>query len=134
MGADCILLIAACLDDVQMRDLCALAQQLRMAVLVEVHDRAELHRALSLAQAVPQPHQVLLGINNRNLRTFEVSLQTTLELLPEIPAGQLLLTESGILAPQDVQTMRAAGVHGFLVGEAFMRVPEPGLELARLFA
>ena len=133
MGADCILLIAACLNDMQMRDLCALAQQLRMAVLVEVHDRVELHRALSLVQIAPQPHQVLLGINNRNLRTFEVSLQTTLELLSEIPAGQLLLTESGILAPQDVQTMRAAGVHGFLVGEAFMRVPEPGLELARLF-
>lgn len=134
MGADCILLIAACLNDTQMRDLCALAQQSGMAVLVEVHDRAELHRALALAQIAPQPQQLLLGVNNRNLRTFEVSLQTTLELLPEIPVRQLLLTESGILTQQDVQTMRAAGVHAFLVGEAFMRAPEPGQELARLFA
>jgi indole-3-glycerol phosphate synthase len=127
MGADAILLIAACLDDVQMADLEAVALGLNMSVLVEVHDRAELHRALKLRTP-------LLGINNRNLRTFEVSLQTTLDLLPDVPADRLLVTESGILAREDVMTMRAAGVHAFLVGEAFMRAPEPGLALAELFA
>lgn len=127
MGADCILLIAACLDDAQMADLEAIAHGLNMAVLVEVHDRAELHRALKLKTP-------LVGINNRNLRSFEVSLQTTLDLLPEVPADRLLVTESGILARGDVQTLRAANVHAFLVGEAFMRAPEPGLALAELFA
>ncbi|MEZ5644856.1 MAG: indole-3-glycerol phosphate synthase TrpC [Burkholderiaceae bacterium] len=127
MGADCILLIAACLDDAQMADLEAVAHGLNMAVLVEVHDGAELARALRLKTP-------LVGINNRNLRTFEVSLQTTLDLLPEVPADRLLITESGILARADVQTMRAAHVHAFLVGEAFMRAPEPGLALAELFA
>jgi indole-3-glycerol phosphate synthase len=127
MGADAILLIAACLDDAQMADLEAVALGLNMSVLVEVHDRAELHRALKLRTP-------LLGINNRNLRTFEVSLQTTLDLLPDVPADRLLVTESGILAREDVMTMRAAGVHAFLVGEAFMRAPEPGLALAELFA
>lgn len=127
MGADAILLIAACLDDAQMADLEALAFGLHMAVLVEVHDAVELKRALKLKTP-------LVGINNRNLRTFEVSLQTTLDMLPEVPAERLLITESGILAVGDVATMRAAGVHGFLVGEAFMRAPDPGLALAGLFS
>ncbi|MDX9969511.1 MAG: indole-3-glycerol phosphate synthase TrpC [Hydrogenophaga sp.] len=126
MGADCILLIAACLDDAQMNDLEAIARDLGMAVLVEVHDRDELQRALKLKTP-------LVGINNRNLRTFEVSLQTTLDMLPEVPADRLLVTESGILSRADVQRMRAAKVHAFLVGEAFMRQPEPGLALAELF-
>jgi indole-3-glycerol phosphate synthase len=120
MGADCILLIAACLDDAQMAELEALAFGLNMAVLVEVHDRAELHRALRLKTP-------LVGINNRNLRTFEVSLDTTLGMLPDVPADRLLVTESGILGRADVQRMRDAGVHAFLVGEAFMRAPEPGV-------
>jgi indole-3-glycerol phosphate synthase len=127
MGADCILLIAACLDDAAMADLEAAALELGMAVLVEVHDAAELDRALALKTS-------LLGINNRNLKTFEVSLQTTLDLLPRVPADRLLVTESGILGPADVARMRAAGVHAFLVGEAFMRAPDPGEALARLFA
>lgn len=127
MGADAILLIAACLDDAQMADLEALALGLNMAVLVEVHDRDELQRALKLKTP-------LLGINNRNLRTFEVTLQTTLDMLPDVPADRLLVTESGILGRDDVIKMRAAGVHAFLVGEAFMRAPEPGLALAELFA
>ena len=127
MGADAILLIAACLDDAQMADLEALALGLNMAVLVEVHDRDELQRALRLKTP-------LVGINNRNLHTFEVSLQTTLDLMPDVPADRLLITESGILARQDVSTLRSAGVHAFLVGEAFMRAPEPGLALAELFA
>jgi len=126
IGADCILLIAACLDDAQMADLEAVARSLDMAVLVEVHDRDELQRALRLRTP-------LVGINNRNLRTFEVSLQTTLDMLPDIPADRLLVTESGILGRADVQTMRDAGVHAFLVGEAFMRAPEPGEALAALF-
>ncbi|MFN9479038.1 MAG: indole-3-glycerol phosphate synthase TrpC, partial [Betaproteobacteria bacterium] len=126
-GADCILLIVAALDLPRLRDLEAAAQSLGMDVLVEVHDAAELDLALQLKTP-------LLGINNRNLRTFEVSLRTTLELLPRIPADRLTITESGILAPADVATMRAAGVHGFLVGEAFMRAADPGAELARLFA
>ena len=127
MGADCILLIAACLDDAQMADLEAIAMGMNMAVLVEVHDRDELQRALKLKTP-------LVGINNRNLRTFDVTLQTTLDMLPDVPADRLLVTESGILARQDVTQMRAAGVHAFLVGEAFMRAPEPGLALAELFA
>jgi indole-3-glycerol phosphate synthase len=102
-----------------------------MAVLVEVHDRAELQRALKLKNV---PHKTLLGINNRNLKTFEVSLQNTLDMLPDVPPDKLLVTESGIITRADVQTMRAAGVHAFLVGETFMRADEPGLALAQLFA
>lgn len=127
LGADCILLIAACLDDARMADLEACALALGMDVLVEVHDGAELDRALKLKTR-------LVGINNRNLRTFEVSLDTTLSLLPRVPADRLLVTESGILAPADVARMRAAGVNAFLVGEAFMRAPDPGAALAQLFA
>ncbi len=126
MGADCILLIAACLDDAQMADLEAIALGLDMAVLVEVHDGAELDRALTLKTP-------LLGINNRNLRTFDVSLDTTLALRARVPADRLLVTESGILARTDVQRMRDAGIHAFLVGEAFMRAPDPGVALAELF-
>ncbi len=126
MGADAILLIAACLDDAQMADLEAMARGLDMAVLVEVHDRPELERALKLKTR-------LVGINNRNLRTFEVSLQTTLDMLPDVPADRLLVTESGILTAADVQRMRDANVHAFLVGEAFMRAAEPGEALAQLF-
>ena len=127
MGADCILLIAACLGDARMADLEACALALGMDVLVEVHDGAELERALALKTP-------LLGINNRNLRSFEVTLETTLGLLPRVPAGKLLVTESGILARADVQRMRAAGVDAFLVGEAFMRAEDPGAALAALFA
>ena len=127
MGADCILLIAACLDDAQMRDLEAIALGLDMAVLVEVHDGDELDRALKLKTP-------LVGINNRNLRTFEVTLDTTLGLLPRVPTDRLLVTESGILGRDDVLRMRAADVHAFLVGEAFMRQPDPGAALAQLFA
>ena len=127
MGADCILLIAACLDDAQMQSLEALAMSLDMAVLVEVHDGAELQRALQLKTP-------LLGINNRNLKTFEVSLDTTLGLLKDVPAGHLLVTESGISTVADVQRMRSAGVQAFLVGEVFMRADEPGQALAALFA
>lgn len=126
MGADCILLIAACLDDAQMADLEAVAQHLKMDVLVEVHDGAELDRALKLKTP-------LLGINNRNLRSFEVTLDTSLGLLPRVPADRLLVTESGILARPDVTKMRAANVNAFLVGEAFMRAPDPGVALAELF-
>jgi len=153
MGADCILLIVAAFADggaacrsgfsptsaavvglkpdlqmavAQMRDLEALARELGMAVLVEVHDAAELDLALQLQTP-------LIGINNRNLRTFEVSLQTTLDLLARIPAERIVVTESGILAPPDVALMRGHGVNAFLVGEAFMRAPDPGAELARVF-
>jgi len=126
MGADCILLIAACLSDAQMAELEAVARSMDMAVLVEVHDAEELQRALKLKTR-------LVGINNRNLRTFEVSLDNTLGMLSEVPADRLLVTESGILQRADVQRMRAAGVHAFLVGEAFMRAPEPGEALAALF-
>ncbi len=127
MGADCILLIAACLDDAQMAELEAIARSLDMAVLVEVHDGDELQRALKLKTP-------LVGINNRNLRTFEVSLDTTLGMLKDVPADRLLVTESGILNRADVQKMREANVHAFLVGEAFMRAPDPGVALAELFA
>ncbi len=126
MGADCILLIAACLDDQQMRDMEALARSLDMAVLVEVHDAAELERALKLKTP-------LIGVNNRNLKTFEVSLDTTISLMAQVPADRLLITESGIAAPADVQRLRTAGVSAFLVGEAFMRAEDPGLALAQLF-
>ncbi len=127
IGADCILLIAAALSDAQMNELEAVAHALDMAVLVEVHDGAELQRALRLKTP-------LVGINNRNLRSFETSLDTTLGLLQDVPADRLLVTESGIATRADVQRLRAAGVHAFLVGEAFMRAPEPGLALAELFA
>lgn len=127
MGADAILLIAACLDDAQMAEMEAVARSLDMAVLVEVHDRAELERALKLKTR-------LVGINNRNLKTFEVSLQTTLDMLPDVPADRLLVTESGIQTPEDVRRMREAKVNAFLVGEAFMRSSEPGEALAKLFA
>jgi indole-3-glycerol phosphate synthase len=127
MGADAILLIAACLDDARMAEFEAIARELDMAVLVEVHDREELDRALKLKTP-------LLGINNRNLKTFEVSLQTTLDLVAEVPSDRLLITESGILTRADVKAMRDAGVHAFLVGEAFMRADEPGEALASLFA
>ena len=126
MGGDCILLIAACLDDALMADLEAQAHALGMAVLVEVHDGTELDRALRLKTP-------LVGINNRNLRTFEVKLQTTLGLFERVPPERLLVTESGILARADVQRMRDANVHAFLVGEAFMRAPDPGAALAELF-
>ncbi|MGL1833134.1 indole-3-glycerol phosphate synthase TrpC [Rhodocyclaceae bacterium SMB388] len=126
MGADAILLIAAALDLAQMREMEAIAQQLGMAVLVEVHDAAE----LSLALELDTP---LLGINNRDLRSFEVSLQTTLDLLERIPAERIVVTESGILRPGDVALMRAHDVNAFLVGEAFMRVEDPGAGLRALF-
>jgi len=126
MGADCILLIVAALDDGRMRDLEAIALALNMAVLVEVHDAAELDRALRLQTP-------LLGINNRNLRTFQTRLETTLDLLPNIPSDRLVVTESGILSRADVERMRDADVHAFLVGEAFMRAADPGAALAELF-
>jgi indole-3-glycerol phosphate synthase len=125
-GTDCILLIVAALDHGLMAELEACAHDLGMGVLVEVHDAAELTAALRLKTA-------MLGINNRNLRTFETSLQTTIDLLPGIPSEKLVVTESGILKPEDVRQMRNADVHAFLVGEAFMRAPDPGVELSRLF-
>ena len=127
LGADCVLLIAAALDDAQLSEFAFAAAELGMDVLLEVHDLDELERAL------PVPAR-LLGINNRNLKTFEVSLQTTLDLKAMVPADRLLVTESGILAPPDVALMRDAGVHAFLVGEAFMRQPDPGVALSDLFA
>ena len=127
IGADAILLIAAVLDDPELADFEAAAQALGMGVLVEVHDERELERALRLKSP-------LLGINNRNLRTFEVSLETTLAMLPRVPPGRLVVTESGIRAPADVRRMRDAGVHAFLVGEAFMRAADPGAALAELFS
>lgn len=125
-GADCILLIVAALSPGQMRELESVALGLGMAVLVEVHDRDELDLALGLATP-------LIGINNRNLRTFETSLDTTLGLLPSVPAGRLVVAESGILGPEHVATLREAGIEAFLVGEAFMRAPDPGIELERIF-
>ncbi len=126
MGADAILLIASCLDDAQMMSFEAIAHSLDMAVLVEVHDAAELARALKLKTS-------LIGINNRNLQTFEVSLDTTLTLMREVPADRLLVTESGIHTREDVLRMGAAGINAFLVGEAFMRASDPGVALADLF-
>ncbi|MEW6762354.1 MAG: indole-3-glycerol phosphate synthase TrpC [Pseudomonadota bacterium] len=126
MGADAILLIVSALDHGLMAELEACAQDLGLDVLVEVHDGEELTAALKLKTP-------LVGINNRNLRTFEVSLDTTLGLLPRIPQDRLVVTESGIMGPADVKRMRDANVHAFLVGEAFMRAPEPGVELERLF-
>ncbi len=126
IGADCILLIVAALEDQQMADLSALAQELGMDVLIEVHDHAELERALLLK--LP-----LMGINNRNLRTFETSLQTTLELLDQIPQQIIVVTESGIHKREDVQLMRDHQVNAFLVGEAFMRAEDPGEQLSELF-
>ncbi len=127
VGADCVLLIAAILSDAQMAEFEAIANYLGMAVLVEVHNEAEMARALKLKTP-------LVGVNNRNLRSFEVSLATTLGMVAQVPEGRMLVTESGIATPADVAQMRAAGVHSFLVGEAFMRAPEPGHALAELFA
>jgi indole-3-glycerol phosphate synthase len=126
MGADAILLIAACLDDAQMKEFEQIARSLDMAVLVEVHDASELERALKLKTP-------LIGVNNRNLKTFEVSLDTTLTLMRDIPKDRLLVCESGIHTRDDVLRMGAAGVNAFLVGEAFMRAKEPGEALAALF-
>jgi len=126
IGADCILLIVAALGDASLLELALLAAELDLDVLVEVHDEDELERALE----IPAP---LIGVNNRNLRTFETSLDTTLRLQGRIDDGRLLVTESGIHTPADVARMRAAGVEAFLVGEAFMRAADPGAELARLF-
>ena len=126
MGADAVLLIASCLDDAQMADFEAIARSLDMAVLVEVHDQAELERALRLQTP-------LMGINNRNLKTFEVSLDTTLGMRALVPADRILVTESGIQTRDDVLRLGAAGVGAFLVGEAFMRAPEPGEALSALF-
>ena len=126
IGADCILLIVSALEDVQMAELMAVANELGMDVLVEVHDADELHRALRL-------NTRLIGINNRNLRSFEVSLNTTLDLLREIPEDRIVVTESGILVPEDVRLMREHKVNAFLVGEAFMRADDPGAQLAALF-
>lgn len=130
LGADCILLIAAALEDAPLRELAALARSIGLDVLVEVHDEAELDRALAL----PSDAGLILGVNNRNLRSFEVSLDTTILLKARLPADRWLVTESGIHAPEDVRKMRDAGVHAFLVGEAFMRAADPGAALAQLFA
>lgn len=127
LGADCILLIVAALDDAQLRDFEALAHELGMAVLVEVHDEAELERALALKTS-------LIGVNNRNLRTFEVNVETTLRLLRYFDSGRIPVTESGISSTDEVARLRAQDVHAFLVGEAFMREADPGAALARLFA
>jgi len=127
IGADCILLIASALNDEQLASLYAQAVELGMDVLVEIHDRDELERVLPM-----QP--MLLGINNRNLRTFEVSLDTTIDLLADIPAGTVTVTESGILSIEDVELMRKHDINAFLVGEAFMRAEDPGTALNNLFA
>ena len=126
LGADCILLIAACLSREEMLELESAARSLEMAVLVEVHDGEELEKAAALKTP-------LLGINNRNLKTFETKLETTLDLLPRVPKGRIVVTESGILAPGDVARMRGHGVETFLVGEAFMRADDPGEALRELF-
>jgi indole-3-glycerol phosphate synthase len=126
INADCILLIVSALDDNQLEDLSQMAMQLGMDVLVEVHDQAELERALVM-------NLPLIGINNRNLRTFDTSLDTTLSLLQRIPEGHIVVTESGIHTQEDVKLMRDNNVHGFLVGEAFMRAHNPGQELKKLF-
>lgn len=127
MGADCILLIVAALDDARLHELAVLATELGLDILVEVHDAAELERALALDTP-------LVGINNRDLRTFNTRLETTLDLLKRVPADRVVVTESGIHEPADVARMRAAGVHTFLVGEAFMRAEDPGARLADLFS
>lgn len=127
IGADCVLLIVAALDDAQLQSLNQQADDLGLDVLVEVHDGQELQRALQLNPQV-------IGINNRNLRTFDVSLETTLELIDEVPDGCLIVTESGILASQDVEKMRSNGINAFLVGEAFMRAEDPGEALQALFS
>lgn len=127
LGADCVLLIAACLDNVQLQELAAAAKEQQLDVLAEVHDAAELERVLEVLDTP------LVGINNRNLHDFEVSLATTLDLLPRIPKDRLVITESGILQRADVELMQINNVYAFLVGEAFMRAKEPGSELARLF-
>ena len=127
LGADCILLIVACLEATSMAALESLAHELGMAVLVEVHDALELEAALALRTP-------LIGINNRNLHTFETRLETTLDLLPRVPAGRIVVTESGIGSPADVALLRSRGVNTFLVGEAFMRAPDPGKALQQLFA
>lgn len=126
IGADAILLIVAALADEQMKELAETAAEVGLDILVEVHDRAELERALEL----PTP---LIGINNRDLHTFDMRLETTLDLLPYIPADRIVVTESGIHTPEDVAVMREQDVHAFLVGEAFMRAPEPGDKLRELF-
>ncbi len=127
MHADCILLIVSALEDARLNELLALANELQMDVLMEVHDREEMQRAIVSGAK-------LIGVNNRNLRTFEVSLQTTLNMLDMLPEDRILVTESGIHAPQDVQLMREHNVNSFLVGEAFMRADEPGEKLAELFS
>jgi indole-3-glycerol phosphate synthase len=127
LGADCILLIVAALDDSALVELSTLAHSIGLDVLIEVHDAGELERALTTSAP-------LIGINNRNLRTFETRLETTLDLLDRVPSDRLLVTESGIHTRADVARMRSAGVHAFLVGEAFMRAEDPGAELRRLFA
>ena len=126
LGADCVLLIVSCLQDREMRELECAANDLGLAVLVEIHDADELERALKLETP-------LIGINNRNLRTFETRLETTIELLPRIPKDRIVVTESGILSREDVKRIQASGVNAFLVGEAFMRAPDPGAALAALF-
>lgn len=126
INADCVLLIVSALSKMQLQDLEGIAHELGMDVLVEVHDEAELHTALTMQTP-------LLGINNRNLHTFELTLETTFGLLPQVPADKLLVTESGILTPDDVAAMRARNVNAFLVGEAFMRADNPGDELQKLF-
>lgn len=126
LNADCILLIVAALDDAALTELCELGRKVGLDVLVEVHDGEELERALKL----PTP---LIGINNRNLHTFAVSLDTTLDLISAVPKDRLLITESGIRTEDDVMMLRAEGVHAFLVGETFMRAEDPGAELERLF-
>src|SRR5210317_227425 len=126
LGADCILLIMAALDEAQLAVLHETALSVGLDVLIEVHDERELHRALALDNR-------LIGINNRNLHTFETKLEVTLDLLDQMPDDRLLITESGILQPQDVQLMHSHGVYGFLVGEAFMRQPDPGVALTHLF-
>jgi indole-3-glycerol phosphate synthase len=126
IGADCILLIVAALEDARMQDLAALARELGLDVLVEVHDQRELERALEL-------NTPLVGINNRDLRSFEVRLETTLDMLDEVPEDRIVVTESGILGATDVAQMREHGVNAFLVGEAFMKAADPGVELQRLF-
>lgn len=127
LGADCVLLIVSALDDVKMAELAAVAKSVGLDVLVEVHDGDELERAL---KALDTP---LVGVNNRNLHTFEVSLENTLDLLPRIPRDRLVITESGIVNRADVELMEISGVYSFLVGETFMRAENPGAELQRLF-